>query len=60
MKHGPINLISAGFQVTAIATKGPVYEKAVSSLQEFRARSTKTAVFSTEDDLCCFNEKWSR
>ena len=50
MKHGPIALISDGFPVIAIATKGPVYDKVVSNLQEARARGAKIVVVATEGD----------
>lgn len=50
MKHGPIALISKGFPVIAIATKGPVYEKVVSNLQEASARGAKIVVVATEGD----------
>ena len=50
MKHGPIALITEGFPVIAIATKGPVYEKVVSNLQESRARGAKIVVVATEGD----------
>ena len=50
MKHGPIALISDGFPVIAIATRGPVYDKVVSNLQEARARGAKIVVIATEGD----------
>ena len=50
MKHGPIALISDGFPVIAIATRGPVYDKVVSNLQEARARGAKIVVVATEGD----------
>lgn len=50
MKHGPIALISEGFPVIAIATRGPVYDKVVSNLQEARARGAKIVVVATEGD----------
>ena len=50
MKHGPIALISDGFPVIAIATRGPVYDKVVSNLQEARARGAKIVVVATKGD----------
>ena len=50
MKHGPIALISDGFPVIAIATRGPVYDKVVSNLQEARARGAKIVVVATQGD----------
>lgn len=50
MKHGPIALISDGFPVIAIATRGPVYDKVISNLQEARARGAKIVVVATEGD----------
>ena len=49
-RHGPIALISDGFPVIAIATRGPVYDKVVSNLQEARARGAKIVVVATEGD----------
>ncbi len=50
MKHGPIALITDGFPVIAIATRGPVYDKVVSNLQEARARGAQIVVVATEGD----------
>ena len=50
MKHGPIALIDPGFPVIAIATKSPVYDKAVSNLKECEARGAKIIVVATEGD----------
>lgn len=50
MKHGPIALIDEGFPVVAIATRGPVYDKVVSNLQESRARGACIIAVATEGD----------
>ncbi len=50
MKHGPIALIDEGFPVIAIATRGPVYDKVVSNLQESRARGAMVVAVATEGD----------
>ena len=38
MKHGPIALITDQVPMIGIATRGPVYEKMISNIQEIRAR----------------------
>lgn len=54
MKHGPIALIDEGFPVIAIATRGPVYDKVISNLQESKARGAKIVAIATEgdEDIC--------
>ncbi|WP_457681673.1 glutamine--fructose-6-phosphate transaminase (isomerizing) [Thermovibrio sp.] len=41
MKHGPIALIDEKMPVIFVATKGPVYEKIVSNMEEVKARKGK-------------------
>jgi len=41
MKHGPIALIDESVPVIFIATKGSVYEKVVSNMEEVKARKGK-------------------
>ncbi|QKF07730.1 glutamine--fructose-6-phosphate transaminase (isomerizing) [Berryella wangjianweii] len=50
MKHGPIALIDEGFPVIAVATRGPVYDKVVSNMQESRARGARVIAIATEGD----------
>jgi glucosamine--fructose-6-phosphate aminotransferase (isomerizing) len=38
MKHGPIALLAPGTPVIAVATDSPVLDKALSNLQEVKAR----------------------
>ncbi|NPD31655.1 glutamine--fructose-6-phosphate transaminase (isomerizing) [Eggerthellaceae bacterium zg-1084] len=50
MKHGPIALIDEGFPVIVVATRGPVYDKVVSNMQESRARGARVIAIATEGD----------
>ena len=50
MKHGPIALIEPGLPVVAVATKGPLYDKVVSNIQEVRAREAHVVAIATEGD----------
>jgi len=50
MKHGPIALIDEEMPVVVIATKGPSYEKVVSTIQEIKARKGKIIAVVTEGD----------
>ena len=50
MKHGPIALIDAEMPVVVIATKGPNYEKVVSTIQEIKARKGKIIAVVNEGD----------
>ncbi len=38
MKHGPIALLDQDFPVIALATRGPLFEKMMSAIQQVRAR----------------------
>ena len=51
MKHGPIALIDEGLPVVVIATRGPVYDKVASNVEEVRARGGRViAVVNPGDD----------
>ena len=50
MKHGPIALLENDFPVIAIATKGPLYDKVISNLQECKTRGAKIVAIATEGD----------
>ncbi|WP_038048393.1 glutamine--fructose-6-phosphate transaminase (isomerizing) [Thermus caliditerrae] len=50
MKHGPIALIDERLPVVVLATKGPLYEKTLSNIQEVRARGGKVIAIATEGD----------
>ncbi|GAA5334181.1 glutamine--fructose-6-phosphate transaminase (isomerizing) [Thermus hydrothermalis] len=50
MKHGPIALIDERLPVVVLATRGPLYEKTLSNIQEVRARGGKVIAVATEGD----------
>ncbi len=50
MKHGPIALITPDIPVVVIATQGHTYEKAVSNIQEVRARGAQVVAVATAGD----------
>lgn len=50
MKHGPIALIDEEMPVFVIANQGPSYKKAVSNIQEVKARKGKIIAVVTEGD----------
>lgn len=51
MKHGPIALLDKACPVVAIMTRGPLYEKIVSNVQESRSRDCRVlAVVSRGDE----------
>ncbi len=50
MKHGPIALIDENMPIVAIATHTPVYDKAISNLQEAKARDGKLIIICDEGD----------
>lgn len=50
MKHGPIALIDENFPTVALAVKDPIYEKALSNIQEIQARSGRVLAVATEGD----------
>lgn len=50
MKHGPIALIDEEMPVVVIATKGEIYEKVISNIQEVKARKGKVIAIVTEGD----------
>lgn len=50
MKHGPIALIDEEMPVVVIATKGNIYEKVISNIQEVKARKGKIVAIVTEGD----------
>ena len=51
MKHGPIALIDEEMPVIFVASKGPLYEKIVSNIQEVKARKGKVMAIVTEGDV---------
>lgn len=50
MKHGPIALIDEGMPVLVIATKGRVYEKILTNIQEVKARYGILIALATRGD----------
>ncbi len=50
MKHGPIALIDSNMPVVCIATKGELYEKMLSNIEEVRARAGIIIAVATEGD----------
>jgi glutamine---fructose-6-phosphate transaminase (isomerizing) len=50
MKHGPIALIDENMPVVFIATNKGTYEKALSNIQEVKARKGKVIAIVTEND----------
>jgi len=50
MKHGPIALIDEHLPVVVLATRGPLYEKTLSNIQEVRARGGRVIAIATEGD----------
>jgi glucosamine--fructose-6-phosphate aminotransferase (isomerizing) len=50
MKHGPIALIDEEMPVVVIVTKGPNYEKVVSTIQEIKARKGKIIAVVNDGD----------
>lgn len=50
MKHGPIALIDPRLPVVVIATKGRVYDKVLSNMQEVRARGGKVIAIASGND----------
>jgi glucosamine--fructose-6-phosphate aminotransferase (isomerizing) len=52
MKHGPIALIDENMPVIFIATRGTVYEKVISNIQEVRSRKGKViSIVNSGDDF---------
>ncbi len=50
MKHGPIALIDEHLPVVCLVPRGPYYEKAISNLEEVRARQGKVIAIATKGD----------
>ncbi|MCW5906744.1 MAG: glutamine--fructose-6-phosphate transaminase (isomerizing) [Chitinophagales bacterium] len=50
MKHGPIALIDEAMPVVVVATKGNIYEKVISNIQEVKARKGVIIAIVTEGD----------
>ncbi len=50
MKHGPIALIDENMPVVVIATRGPVYDKVVSNLEQVRTRDGVVIAVASEGD----------
>ena len=50
MKHGPIALIDENVPVVVIATRGALYDKLISNLEQVRARGGRVIAVASEDD----------
>ena len=50
MKHGPIALVEPAVPIVVLATRGPLYDKVLSNLQEVRAREGNVIAIATEGD----------
>ena len=50
MKHGPIALLEQGVPVVVVATRGHVYPKTISNIQEVKARGAFTIAVCSEGD----------
>lgn len=50
MKHGPIALIDSDMPVVVIATRNAMYEKALSNIQEIKARKGKVIALVSKGD----------
>ena len=50
MKHGPIALITEGMPVVFVVPKGSQYEKAISNIEEVRARGGRILAVADEGD----------
>jgi glucosamine--fructose-6-phosphate aminotransferase (isomerizing) len=50
MKHGPIALINDDLPVVILLSKGELYDKTVSNIQEVKSRGGRTLVVSNHDD----------
>ena len=51
MKHGPIALVDENMPVVVIATKGELYDKLVSNLEQVRARDGQVIAIASTGDL---------
>ncbi len=51
MKHGPIALIDEDMPVVVIATRGLLYEKVISNLEQVRSREGAVIAIATEGDV---------
>jgi glucosamine--fructose-6-phosphate aminotransferase (isomerizing) len=50
IKHGSIALIDENMPVVVLATRGPLYEKIISNLEQVRARDAQVIALATEGD----------
>ncbi len=50
LKHGPIALIDSSSVVIGVATRGRLWSKVLSNLEEVRARGARVVVVANEDD----------
>jgi len=50
LKHGPLALIDENCPVFAICTKGSVYDKMISNIEEVKARNGKVIAIATKGD----------
>ncbi len=57
LKHGPIALIDSEMPVVALATRSPILEKMISSLEEVRSRGAQLIVLATEGDALGSDEE---
>ena len=48
LKHGPIALVDENMPTVAVATKGSIYEKIISNIEEVKARGVKVIAIATE------------
>ena len=51
LKHGPLALVDDRFFEVALLPKGPLYEKAISNVQEVLARNGHMIVFTNEEEF---------
>lgn len=51
MKHGPIALLDQDFPVIALATRGPLFDKMMSAIQQVGARRAPVIAIGDEGDL---------
>ena len=56
LKHGTISLIEPGTLVVALGTYGPLYDKAMSTVEEVKARGAEVLAVTTES----FREKMAK
>ena len=50
MKHGPIALLDQQFPVIALATRGPLFDKMMSAIQQVSARQAPVIAIGDDGD----------